>query len=361
MLFNYNISNDQPSVDLLKLCGSYARQIRRVENHCIPQQIAKFPEHSESVGYDVCQKKLSIHEFKVVKEPVSLSIKIIDCAKKYGFLYAEQFKKYTFVRAKESLNAPVIDQTIYVFKDLLTDDYRWQIIVFDRFLSPDKIPALQNLERILRKQNFENFFQYCKDLSLFTGNDDLENLIASRKEGKSSHGSTVLENVQLEAFSKIEATIRYTNCDILLSTEAGRCDNCQVNRKSLQTMERRKSLEDDRPKAKKPHSSMTKEQLKSRLKTVAKENKELKRKQKRLEKKIEKLVRAKGVKIKDKGTQQVVDDVLKGECPFDEKSPMFLLWEQQKKAAKLKKLTSMRWHPVIIRWCLSINLRSPGK
>uniref|UniRef100_A0A7M5V6L6 Uncharacterized protein n=1 Tax=Clytia hemisphaerica TaxID=252671 RepID=A0A7M5V6L6_9CNID len=127
------------------------------------------------------------------------------------------------------------------------------------------------------------------------------------------------------------------------------------------TMERRKSVEDLEPKAKKPHSSMTKQHLKNRLKAVAKENRDLKRKQRKMEKKIEKLVKTKGVRIKDKGTQQVVDNVMNGECPFDQKSPMFLLWEQQKKAAKLKKPTSMRWHPVMIRWCLIIYLRSPGK
>uniref|UniRef100_A0A7M5UGP1 ZAD domain-containing protein n=1 Tax=Clytia hemisphaerica TaxID=252671 RepID=A0A7M5UGP1_9CNID len=58
MLFNYNLSNDQPSVDPPKLCGSCARQIRSVENHCIPQPIAKFPEHSDSVSCDVCRKKI---------------------------------------------------------------------------------------------------------------------------------------------------------------------------------------------------------------------------------------------------------------------------------------------------------------
>ena len=42
--------------------------------------------------------------------------------------------------------------------------------------------------------------------------------------------------------------------------------------------------------------------------------------------------------------------VRKEECPFEKGSAMALLWQQQKTASHFKKSTSMRWHPVIIRW-----------
>ena len=43
---------------------------------------------------------------------------------------------------------------------------------------------------------------------------------------------------------------------------------------------------------------------------------------------------------------------------FDEK---YLLREQQKKMNKLKKASSLKWHPVMIRLCFSVYLKSPGK
>ena len=46
--------------------------------------------------------------------------------------------------------------------------------------------------------------------------------------------------------------------------------------------------------------------------------------------------------------------------PFEEDTPQGLLWEEQKKMASLKCAKSMRWHPLMIRWCLSIYLKSPG-
>ena len=39
---------------------------------------------------------------------------------------------------------------------------------------------------------------------------------------------------------------------------------------------------------------------------------------------------------------------------------MSLLWEEETKAAKLKSIKLMRWHPVMIRWCISLYLKSPG-
>ena len=45
-------------------------------------------------------------------------------------------------------------------------------------------------------------------------------------------------------------------------------------------------------------------------------------------------------------------------CPFAKDSPQFLLWEQQKLQSSLKNSKAMSWHPLIIRWCLSIYLKS---
>ena len=50
------------------------------------------------------------------------------------------------------------------------------------------------------------------------------------------------------------------------------------------------------------------------------------------------------------------------ECSiFDENSPQYMLWEEQKKQASYKTSKSMRWHPVFIRWRLAIYLKSPSK
>ena len=44
---------------------------------------------------------------------------------------------------------------------------------------------------------------------------------------------------------------------------------------------------------------------------------------------------------------------------FEENSPVWLLWQQQKEQVS-KSPKTMRWHPLIIRWCLSIYQTSPA-
>ena len=45
---------------------------------------------------------------------------------------------------------------------------------------------------------------------------------------------------------------------------------------------------------------------------------------------------------------------------FPHDSPQYLLWEQQQKQASYSDSKSMKWHPVMIRWCISIYLKSPS-
>ena len=66
------------------------------------------------------------------------------------------------------------------------------------------------------------------------------------------------------------------------------------------------------------------------------------------------------MKLKQKDGKLISAIMNKEGHTFKENSAMALLWEQQKKVSSYKKASSMRWHPVIIRWCLSIYLKSPG-
>ena len=45
---------------------------------------------------------------------------------------------------------------------------------------------------------------------------------------------------------------------------------------------------------------------------------------------------------------------------FPRDSPQYLLWEQQQKQASCSGSKRMKWHPVMIRWCIYIYLNSPG-
>ena len=108
------------------------------------------------------------------------------------------------------------------------------------------------------------------------------------------------------------------------------------------------------------NTTLSREQLLEKASTLQKDKKNLKKKIVKLEKKIDKIIARDGMRL-DKESHTLFEAVIKdNKCDFDENSPKFLLWEQQKKMSKFKNPSSMKWHPVLIRWCLSIYLRSPG-
>ena len=52
--------------------------------------------------------------------------------------------------------------------------------------------------------------------------------------------------------------------------------------------------------------------------------------------------------------------IVSNDATFPEESQMRLLWEQQKQALSAQSTKGMRWHPLIVKWCLSLRLKSPA-
>ena len=106
---------------------------------------------------------------------------------------------------------------------------------------------------------------------------------------------------------------------------------------------------------------MSRKQIRKRLFTVSKEKKSLALQTKKLKKQLELEIQKNGLNLDDSSHQLISEISTSAGDSFSEGSVMKLLWQEQKKTASYKSSKSMRWHPVIIRWCLSIYLHSPGK
>ena len=66
-----------------------------------------------------------------------------------------------------------------------------------------------------------------------------------------------------------------------------------------------------------------------------------------------------GFIVSDDKSQLFKSIITQNEVDFKEDTPQWLLWEQQHEQAS-KDPRAMRWHPLIIRWCLSIYYSSPA-
>ena len=103
------------------------------------------------------------------------------------------------------------------------------------------------------------------------------------------------------------------------------------------------------------YSHLSKDELVDRLKNVQKSRKAIRAKYQRLAKKM---IKEEGVKIseEDESDVRVLMDAATPEIrtKYGKDSPQNVLWEEQKKYNSLQNKRQMRWHPLVIRFALSL-------
>ena len=155
-----------------------------------------------------------------------------------------------------------------------------------------------------------------------------------------------IEDSKLNSFSDM-TTIRTASCTVLIRRSETRCPFCSSHRITLNVMPSRVDKYDPAAiKKNTPNIHMTREQLSPKVNFFRSHLKN----RNRFEAKIEMLIRKEGVLVNE-NIYKVLESVIKENVTsdFDENSPKYSLWEKQKKINKLKKASSMKWNPVMIR------------
>ena len=146
-----------------------------------------------------------------------------------------------------------------------------------------------------------------------------------------------------------------------------RCKNCSQYCSQLRVAKSRNQLKDSSGRT--AHDShcniryLSEDENVQRLQSVQKQI-ALKEKVKRLEKekKAQKLIESEGVRLsrEDAADIQAVmeENSEKVDGDFTKDSFQHILWEQQKKNSALKDKRQMRWHPLVIRFALSLRYAS---
>nr|XP_047125903.1 uncharacterized protein LOC101241084 isoform X2 [Hydra vulgaris] len=163
---------------------------------------------------------------------------------------------------------------------------------------------------------------------------------------------------------------RHKLCPILIPLTISKCEFClelrkYLNLKQFRLKEKQNKIALDSGNNsmfsnKKNDRYMSKEELLFKIKILENDKKKIATKSLHLQCRINQLIKKEGL-IVDGETHKVMKECLidKNYNPFSESSPQYLLWEQQKIQVSRKDKRSMKWHPVLIRWCLSIYLKSP--
>ncbi len=74
----------------------------------------------------------------------------------------------------------------------------------------------------------------------------------------------------------------------------------------------------------------------------------------RMAAKISQIIEVKGVEV-DSNTHSDLVQIMKENSAKSDNSFQNLFWEQQKKATLLKNARNMKWHPLMIKWCLYLR------
>ena len=183
---------------------------------------------------------------------------------------------------------------------------------------------------------------------------------------KTGEEKACIENSYMEDIRHV-SNIRVKECDLLIKSMT--CyQPCSDYRKTLSAMVQRvKESDVDSSLYSKftPNINFSKSQLKSKASDYAQEIKLLKQQAANLLKKVKTVVEKESVELSPE-LEDAFCDIVAGDNddhPFDPDSPQSLLWQGQKNQTLLQKddrSRTMHWHPVMIPWCLSIYLKSPG-
>ena len=157
-------------------------------------------------------------------------------------------------------------------------------------------------------------------------------------------------------------SIYHINCEVLVSKSQApaRCTPCKKHRKSLQTMALRCD-KDDRvdPSSHTAYSCLSTSEKDERLHRLHTKYKMSRLQIVRLQKKISESIEQGGLKLDEelsKDMQQIfTDNTMKIQNFYQPESFQCLFWDQQMKALYLTDKRSMRWHPLIIKWCLYLR------
>ena len=386
-VFNVDITLDDPAIFPMKICVACERKLTRCKNQpdksFLQQELPYFETHDER-DCNTCKtkkRKTKLTGFSLKVESASsflpdlsarsllqeeeiLSLEDIkDIAEQNHLLVLASSNTDLQLGLPTVTSAPVVLMYVSVRADL-----KWTFNILENTVDVDE---LIELPQTLDRDTANYLFSKLSKARLCCGNADFPHLVTEKfKMGTAlsfeDNQGEVKARIEGQYFQQIDqdCVIRSVDCKTLVfpTTEfhSNRCESCTEHRKTLNRLEhrRRKRVEDNM--GTKPQvAHMTRESLEAKSRDQAKEKKLLRQEVKRLSAKIEQSVSTQGVSVSPT-VNDILTETIQKKSPFPEGSPMALLWDQQSRMASLKSRTSMRWHPMIVRWSLSIYLNSPS-
>ena len=162
-----------------------------------------------------------------------------------------------------------------------------------------------------------------------------------------------------------QPTVRHINCEILVSDNV-RCGICATHRHSLssQVVQHSKRTHEVSLESHANNRYLRSPELRIKLSLHQKCRRNMQKRMIRLKNKLQVAANQRGVLLDDADhndfKELLISESGKISKQYLKNSFEYLFWEQQMKAAQCKDSRQMRWHPIIIKWCLYLRNKSSG-
>ena len=156
-----------------------------------------------------------------------------------------------------------------------------------------------------------------------------------------------------------------SSCQLICSENRSRCPSCVTTRSALAVRRTRShqtkyDVPKTNPKSSHRYELLSRTEIEKRMKALQIELKRIKKQKELLNDKVMGLIQSKNIKLNPKDNEDLTAIILdqrnietKHMTPFQR-----VFWNQQADAARRYSTKGMRWHPLMIRWCLFLRHQS---
>ena len=256
----------------------------------------------------------------------------------------------------------------------LYSDFKWRVTAHGKEVITAQCCALKSLPlKIHNATLLKKLIDTVDSLQVCAGHPDqkLLDMAMSRKGKFESYDGRTVAFVD-EYFPVVlggetyKQTICTNSCELLV--HGPKCCACKSYRRNLRALLAKHKLEKPQVNVAKTTSHANYRHLKSpeckkRMVNLKTELRNSKQEVAKLKARLESIREEKGVNV-DEDLYKDLEDIMNERTEeirnnYLPNSFHRLFWEQQLEAMKLKDARQVRWHPMMIKWCLSLKLLSP--
>lgn len=279
----------------------------------------------------------------------------------------------TFFKVQDIPSTSSSHSMIVTHSATVCDDLSWKAFVHGYQLDISRCQPISSIPTVLSPHHLQLLLNILDRSTVCPGHPD-ERFVTMAKVRKGelcgkdktvvakldNHSSVILNGMQYPCI------VRSNNCSILCL--GVKCSACVEYRASLRMLYRRWSSRNLSEKSRidaRSHTNfryLSTPEKTQRLKELQKKRKVCVKTTKRLQDRIAKLIVSNDITV-DEGLNSDLTTIMEENTEninknFPEGSFHRLFWEQQQEALQAKDSRAIRWHPMMIRWCLHLKLLS---